>query len=182
MSLQLVTGYTFASGEQNVTHTKLNNQVNAATAVAGSIASADIAADAITADLINSNVAGSGLAQDVDGSLKVVGYGVSDTALTNANQTLTRGTSKRTQRFSGALTGAVVINLSRTNAVNGDKFRIVLNNTVDATKTLTIQENGSGSLIVFNDASFPVVKGTLEAEYDGSSWALTLIATNESAT
>jgi len=183
MALQLETGYEFSSGEKNVTHTKLNNAVNLATAVAGSIAAVDCADDFLTKDKLNANVAGSGLAQDTDGSLKVVGIGVNSATLSNANVTLTRGTSKRTQIYTGTLSGPVVVNLSRTNAVDGDKFRIRLNSVVvDGTNTLTIQENGTGSLVIFQDASFPTVNGTLEFEYDAANtaWKLTLQMTQES--
>jgi hypothetical protein len=181
MALQLETGYEFELGEQNVTHTKLNNAVNLATAVAGSIAAVDCADDFLTKDKLNSNVAGSGLAQDTDGSLKVVGFGFTTTALTNANVALARGTSTKTQKFTGTLTGPVVINLSRTNAVAGDLFRIKLSGiVVDGTNTLTIQENGTGALVVFQDASFPNVNGTLDFEFNGTSWEITLQMTQES--
>jgi len=171
-------GYTFVSGETNVTHTKLNNLVDLAT-ISGIVA-ADISDDAVTKDKVHSNVAGNGLAQDSDGSLIPVGYGSLTSALSNANKTLTRGTSKRIQKYTGTLTGPVIIDILRTNAVDGDKFRIVLDVVVDGTNTLTIRENSSGSLIVFSDANFPKVKGTIEAEYLSSAWELTLINVTES--
>jgi hypothetical protein len=176
----LTKGYAFVSGETNVTHTKLNNLVDLATISA--IATADISDDAITKDKINSNVAGSGLAQNADGSLEVKTFGNLTTALTNANKTLTPGTSLTTQKYTGTLSGPVVINLSRTNAVAGDKFRLVLNVVVDGTNTLTIQENGSGALVVFQDANFPTVRGTIDFEYmtGSTSWEITLQMTQES--
>jgi hypothetical protein len=74
-----------------------------------------------------------------------------------------------------------VINLSRTNAVAGDLFRIKLSGiVVDGTNTLTIQENGTGALVVFQDASFPNVNGTLDFEFNGTSWEITLQMTQES--
>ena len=183
MSLQLVTGYPFASGELNITHTKLNLAVNAATAVAGSIATADLADDLITKDKVNSNVAGAGLQQNADGSLEVVGAGNLTTILAAANKTLTRGTSKQTQKYTGTLSGPVVIDIVRTNAIEGDKFRIVLDVVVDNTNTLTIRENSSGTLIAFTDATFVKVKGTIDFEYmiGSTSWEIVMTNVTESA-
>lgn len=175
MSLQLTSGYAFTSGETNVTHTKLNNAINNAAAVAGSIATVDIADDAITADKLNANVAGAGLVQDTDGSIKIVGEGFTSTALTSVNVTLTRDSSKWNQKFTGTLTGPVVINLSRTNAVAGDEFDVLVS-AVDTTgtNTLTFQENGSGSLLVYN--SVATVSQEILFKYSGSAWIVFSVA------
>lgn len=167
----ITTGYSFVANESNVTHTKLNNAVNLATL--SSIVAADVAADAITAAKLNADTAGSGIEQDANGALAVVGNGFTTTALTNANQTLTRSSSKRIQKYTGTLTGAVVINISRTNAVAGDEFLIRIGGVVTtAVNTLTIQENGEGSLLAFSAAK--TVTGTIICGFNGTSWEIIL--------
>jgi hypothetical protein len=98
-----------------------------------------------------------------------VGY--TTTALTNANQTLTCGTSKVNQDYTGTLSGAVTVNLSRTGAFEGARFRVNLNSLITSgANTLTFQENGSGSLVVFN--SVATVRGLIEFVYTGSAWVI----------
>lgn len=171
----ITAGYTFTPGEKNTTHTKLNN-ITALATISG-IATTDISADSITAAKINADVAGSGLVQDTDGSLKIVGNGYTTTELATDNVTLTRSNSTRFQTFTGTLSAAVVINLSRTNAVGGDRFEVLIDGVVTtAVNTLTIQENGSGSLIVFNQAV--TVNCILRFVYTGSAWILQSQYTN----
>jgi hypothetical protein len=110
---------------------------------------------------------------DADIQNKAAGgrVGYVTTALTNVNQTLTCGTSKLNQVYTGNLTGAVVINLSRTSAFEGARFRVNLNSVgTTASNTLTIQENASGSLVVFN--SVATVRGMIEFIYTGSAWVI----------
>jgi|GEM_PF-4234889 len=166
----ITTGYSFANGELNITHTKLNNAVNLAT-ITGIVAG-EISSGAITAVKLNANCAGLGLAQNGgDSSLQIVGYGVAAVTLTSGTTTLTRSTSDYIQKFSGTLSGACIINLSRTNAVEGDRFYFRMNGPVTtASNTLTIQENGSGSLIVFNESK--TLKGGMTFQFNGTSWEL----------
>lgn len=111
---------------------------------------------------------------DADVETKAVGgrRGYTATTLTNANQTLTCRTSKIHQAYTGTLSGAVVINLSRTNAFEGARFRVKLDTLVtSAVNTLTFQENGSGSLKTpLNTAD--TWKGYIEFIYTGSAWVI----------
>lgn len=97
--------------------------------------------------------------------------GLRSLALTNANVSLTAGTDKMLQLLSGALSGPVVINLVRAGAVEGSSFRVRLNGlAVGAANTLTFQENGAGSLQVFNTAGS--LTGNLTFIYTGAAWVL----------
>lgn len=97
--------------------------------------------------------------------------GYSATALTNANQTLVRGTDPKLKRYTGTLSGAVVINLSRTGAISGDEFIINLSGVaVTAVNTLTFQENGSGSLLSY--AESVAITGEFHFVFDGAAWIL----------
>lgn len=97
--------------------------------------------------------------------------GCTSTVLSNVNQTLTRGTSTPFQKYSGTLSGAVVVNLSRTGAISGDEFKVDLSALVTtAVNTLTFQENGAGSLEIFNTAN--TVTGFVHFVYDGSAWII----------
>jgi hypothetical protein len=100
-----------------------------------------------------------------------VSLGYRALTLTNANVTLTRTTDKRVQDFSGTLSGPVVVNLSRTGATEGVEFFVRLSGVVvTAVNTLTVQENGAGSLVAFTEAY--TVTGCLHFVYSGTAWAL----------
>ena len=178
MAAVFSTTETFTSGQKNITHSNLNAIVSGLSVT--NIGASEIATDGITAVKVNADLVGAGLLRNASSKAhEVVGYGFETTALTNANQTLARGTNKVTQKYTGTLTGAVVINASRSSAVAGDKFRIVLGDVVTtATNTLTIQENGSGSLVVFNEAK--TVTGTIDIEFNGTSWEITLLSVVQS--
>jgi hypothetical protein len=110
---------------------------------------------------------------DADIQNKAAGgrVGYTTTALTNVNQTLTCGTSKVHQAYTGSLSGAVTVNLSRTGAFEGARFRMNLNSLgTTASNSLTIQENGAGSLVVFN--SVATVRGSIDFVYTGSAWVI----------
>jgi hypothetical protein len=163
----------FTSGQQNVSHTNLNAIVSGLSVSNIGASASEIATDGIKAQHLNSDTAGSGLEQDGNGALQVVGAGYTETTLSNSNVTLTRSSTKRNLEFSGTLSGAVVINASRSSAVAGDEFHILLAGVITtATNTLTFQENGSGSLVVFNNARN--VTGTIILKYSGSAWKLFL--------
>lgn len=78
--------------------------------------------------------------------------------------------------FDGLLNAPVKINLSRTNAKEGDRIHLEfaegLGLTTDAVNTLTIQENGAGSLKVYNQAK--TLRGQVSAVYTGSAWSLNI--------
>lgn len=78
--------------------------------------------------------------------------------------------------FDGLLNAAVKINLSRTNAKEGDRIHLEfaegLGLTTDPVNTLTIQENGAGSLKVYNQAK--TLRGQVSAVYTGSAWRLNI--------
>jgi hypothetical protein len=80
----------------------------------------------------------------------------------SANQTLTVGGSARTINVTGPLTGNVVYTLSGTDAINGDRFRIV--RATSATGAFTIDVGGLKSLSVGQ---------WCDIEYNGSTWYLT---------
>lgn len=102
-------------------------------------------------------------------SSQLIGY--TATVLSNTNVTLLSGTSKNNQAFSGTLSGAVVMNASRTNATEGDEFFIILNGPViSPANTLTIQENGAGSLIIWNGTE--TLNGMVNLVYTGSAWVI----------
>lgn len=102
-------------------------------------------------------------------SLNIVGYNA--VTLTNSNVTLQVGVSKNNQAFSGTLTGPVTINASRTSAIEGDELFLILDSvSVSAANTLTIQENGAGSLISWNTTE--TIKGIVWLLYTGSSWRI----------
>lgn len=97
--------------------------------------------------------------------------GYAATALTNANQTLIRGTNPKLQRYTGSLSGAVVINLSRSGAISGDEFVINLSGVVvTAVNTITFQENGSGSLLAYSESI--TITGEFHFVYTGAAWIL----------
>jgi len=100
-----------------------------------------------------------------------VSNGFNTTALTSGTTTRTFGTNPINQRFTGTLTGACTINLVRPSSGSGHEFRINLNSIVTtAVNTLTIQENGAGSLAVFNTAN--TVRSDMVFIYSGSAWVL----------
>lgn len=102
-------------------------------------------------------------------SSQLTGYTAN--VLTNTNYTLQAGTSKNNQAFSGALSGAVIINASRTSATEGDEFFLILNGPiVTAANTLTIRENGAGSLLLWN--STETLNGIVILVYTGSAWVI----------
>lgn len=170
MAASFATTQTFTSGQKNVSHVNLNAIVTGLSVT--NIGSAELASDGVAAVNVNADVAGIGLEQAADGSLQLIGAGYRALALTNANVTLTRSTDKRNQEFSGTLTGAVVINLSRSSAVAGDQFDIFINSVITtASFTFTLQENGSGALWATSLAKN--CRGSLIAKYDGSAWKLT---------
>lgn len=98
--------------------------------------------------------------------------GIESTVLSNTNITLVPYVNKIYQSLSGTLSGPVVINLSRTSAVNGTKFSIRFNGVViSSTNSITIQENGTGSLIIYNTDN-ATLTGNLSFLYTGSAWVL----------
>lgn len=102
-------------------------------------------------------------------SSQAIGY--TATVLTNSNVSLVPGTSKNNQAFSGTLSGAVIINASRTNAIEGDEFFLILNGPViSPANTLTIRENGAGSLIVWNGTE--TLNGMVILVYTGTAWVI----------
>lgn len=110
---------------------------------------------------------------DADIQRKAVGgrTGYTTTALTSGTITLTAGTSKIYQEFTGTLAGAQTINVTRTSAREGDRFYQRFTDVViTPSNTLTLQENASGSVKFFNTAI------TLNAYYiwiyTGSAWKL----------
>lgn len=178
MPATFVTTETFTIGQQNVNHINLNNIVSGLSVTNIGSAEAELADDGVKARHLNSNCAGSGLEQDSDGALQLLGAGYRALALSNSNVTLTRSTDKRNQEFSGALSGAVIINASRSSAVAGDQFDIYLNEVVTtASNTLTIRENGSGSLVVFQNAKKLI--GSVILKFNGTSWYPFLISVTE---
>jgi hypothetical protein len=80
----------------------------------------------------------------------------------STNQTLTVGGSARTINVTGPLTGNIAYTLSTSNAINGDRFRIVRATT--ATGAFTIDVGGLKSLSVGQ---------WCDIEYNGSTWYLT---------
>lgn len=102
-------------------------------------------------------------------SLQIIGY--TATVLTNSNVSLQSGASKNNQAFSGTLSGAVIINASRTNSIEGDEFFLILNGPViSAANTLTIRENGAGTLILWNATE--TLNGIVVLVYTGSAWVI----------
>lgn len=87
---------------------------------------------------------------------------------------ITPHVSEHTWIFDGVLNGPAIINLSRTNAKEGDRifleFDEVTGLQTDAVNTLTIQENGAGSLKVYNAAGLKL-RGQVSAVYTGTAWA-----------
>lgn len=95
--------------------------------------------------------------------------GYASNTLTNANINFVRGTDKQQQRVTGTLSGPVVLNLSRSGAVQGDWFEFgIVDVVTTGTNTLTFQENGSGSLVAFSDSV--TLNGSIKFVYDGSAW------------
>jgi hypothetical protein len=78
--------------------------------------------------------------------------------------------------FSDTLNAAVVINLSRTNAKEGDRIHLEFEEATgvvtSVVNTLTIQENGGGALKVYNQAK--TLRGQVSAIYTGTSWRLNI--------
>jgi hypothetical protein len=58
----------------------------------GGVSTAKLADNSVNKDKINADVAGSGLSQDVDGSLRVAAGGVTDAMLANSKWTFKAGT------------------------------------------------------------------------------------------
>jgi hypothetical protein len=168
MAASFSTTQVFTSGQKNVGHTHFNAIVSGLSVT--NIGATELSDSGITAVKVNADIQGVGLDKNSSTkALDIVGYGFETNALTNANVGLTRVTNKKIQKFTGTLTGAVVINLSRSSAIAGDEFWIRLGGVVTtAAFTLTLQENASGSLKVFNEAR--TVTGTIVAAYNGSAW------------
>jgi hypothetical protein len=93
-------------------------------------------------------------------------------ALTNANQTWTPNHTKVHQDVSGTLSGAVTINILRTDAKEGYRFRVKLNVVVTASNTLTFQENTSGSLKAVVPTGTKTLVGDMVFVYSGTAWIL----------
>lgn len=143
------------------------------TIASGEVVAAMIGALAVTKAKVNQDVAGKGLKKDTDGSLAfdlfgLTGYATS--ALSGSNVTLTPLTDKYNQVFTGTLTGPVVLNLSRTAAEVDHEFRIRLSIVTSATNTLTLQENGTGSIQVWNDVG--TVNADIRCIFNGTAWEI----------
>ena len=133
------------------------------------IAAASLSAATSTAAAASS-AASSALAEAAAEGVGVV-RGLASTALPSGLTTLTAGISKLCQKFTGTLSGAATINLTRTGAVEGSLFRIRLAGVgVSAANSLTIQEHAAGSLLVWNEDG--TLTGTLTFIFNGTSWEL----------
>lgn len=99
----------------------------------------------------------------------VTGY--SEVTLSNINLSLQKGVNNQFIDYSGTLSGPVVINLVRSGAVAGDAFYIRLRAVagISGTNTLTIQENGTGSLNMWNVTTTALTRG-IKAIFNGTSW------------
>lgn len=89
--------------------------------------------------------------------------------------------SNQNQKISGVLLASQTINLLRTNAVAGDKFKFNLAGiTTTSTITLTFQENSAGALVFFPNASAgSTVYGDIEFIFNGISWEVNSQNTTE---
>lgn len=94
--------------------------------------------------------------------------------LSNANVILAAHLTPHLQVFSGTLSGAVTINLSRAGAAEGDRIRLIFDEVsgviTSGANILTIQENGTGALATYDQAK--TLRGAVEAIYTGSAWIL----------
>jgi hypothetical protein len=127
----------------------------------------------LIADLEDAADAASSASAVASAAVAALGLGnaYASTTLTSGTTTLTFATSAIYERFTGTLSGAAIINLSRTGAVAGAKFELVLGSVVTtASNTLTIRENGAGSLVTLDTAH--TVNGKVELIYTGSAWIL----------
>lgn len=96
--------------------------------------------------------------------------GVNSNAFTGGTLSFTAGTSKIDQKVTGTLASAGILDVLRTGALEGDVLRFKLNVVTSPSNTLTIRENSSGSMVVFNQAK--TVSGLIEVKYNGSAWEL----------
>lgn len=103
--------------------------------------------------------------------------GVNANAFTGGTLTFTPGTSKIDQKVTGTLASAGILDVVRTGALEGDTMRFKLSVVTTGSNTLTIRENSSGSLIVFNTVG--TVSGIVEVKYSGSAWELWNVNTIE---
>lgn len=87
--------------------------------------------------------------------------------------------SKEFQAFSGTLGVAAIIDILRTAAYDGQKFRVILNNVVlTQTRTLTLRENSSGSLVFFPNlpGATVTVSGFIDFVYSSTATAWVVVA------
>lgn len=103
-------------------------------------------------------------------------FRVGSLTVAGGTQTITPHIDAHNWVYDGILNAVAVINLSRTNAKEGDRIYLEFAEgsglTTDAVNTLTIQENGAGALKVYNEAK--TLRGQVSAVYSGSAWRLNI--------
>jgi hypothetical protein len=95
------------------------------------------------------------------------------TALTNANVTLTPFTSDTYQKFTGTLTGPVIIILDTTGAVEGQRFSVNVGAvTADVTNSLEIRNATSGGTLLYqHNPGIAASSATcVDCIFNGTAW------------
>jgi hypothetical protein len=135
------------------------------------VTTAKVADDAITRDKIAPNVAGTGMTQNLDGSLsptRALTGGVTSQALASSDITFTAGTSKQTQKITGTAGAALSLIAATASATEGDVFTILFSAVaLTSTNTITVK-SGASALLTFNETG--TLNGFVDLIFDGTAW------------